>query len=102
MPVGDDQGRAVLDLQDHAGADAHAAQQAAADLRFHQGVGADAAGDGGRHVVQGVGIRLELVQADGRDDRRNREERKETIQPTASARPSRMPVTASPVPRWRV
>ena len=40
-------------------------KQAGAEFRFHQGVGADAAGDGGRHVVQGVGIRLELVQADG-------------------------------------
>ena len=65
VPVGDDQGRAVLDLQDHARADARAAQQTAADFRFHQGIGADAAGDGGGHVVQGVGIGLELVEADG-------------------------------------
>ena len=65
VPVGDDQGRAVLDLQDHSRADAHAAQQTGADRGFHQGVGADAAGDGGRHVVQGVGIGLELIQAEG-------------------------------------
>ena len=65
VPVGDDQGRAVLDLQDHPGADGGAAEQTGAGPHFHQGIGAGAAGDGGGHVVQGVGIRFEIVQADG-------------------------------------
>ncbi len=32
---------------------------------LHQDIGADTAGDGGGHVIQGVGVRLELIQADG-------------------------------------